>query len=466
MKLHARLWVTFSLLIVVVSLILYIFIIKVYEARMLEGQKQLIVSQGYSVVDKISGTLPRFPERTEGYLSFYSKQLDMRLFVLHPDRTVWFDSFRELPEHSKLTLEILKSDASPPVGLYVPTSSYGYVQYTMLELDPGRADSGYLLMVNNVDFLYEDIRSFRIQVITILLATVILFFFICYLIASWFTKPIRSLSEQMKKITPLKRVFRPPSGRKDEIGELAVEIGEMVSELNRYDQRQKQFMSSSSHELKTPLATMQLICENLPYVREEKDAHQEFLNDLEVQIGKMKHIVESMLDVNRMWDRPLNRIRLQSQSIEAHIREHFQFVLDQKSIRLKFIAEDGAWLEVDEELFHRGLDNVVSNAIRYSPANSEITVAVKRLDLFRMECTVCDQGIGISAEDLPQIFEPFYRSPEAGEWDQEGSGLGLTIVKQMVDMHGAEIRVTSTPGEGTCITMVFRNKTVTEPPFP
>lgn len=461
MKLHARLWITFSVLMVAVSLILYIFIIKAYEARMLEGQKQLVISQGYAVVDKLRGTLPRFPERTEGYLDFYSRQLDMRLFVLHNDRTVWFDSFRELPEHSPLTLEILKNGANLPTGLFVPTSSYGYVQYTLLEMEPDRPELGYLLMVNNVDFLYEDIRAFRIQVIGIILAALTVFFFICYLVASWFTKPIRSLIEQMKKITPQKRVFQPTYGRRDEIGELGAEIGEMVSQLNRYDQRQQQFMSSSSHELKTPLATMQLICENLPHVREEEETHREFLHDLEVQIGKMKHIVESMLDVNRMWDRPLNRVRLGGRELEEHIRGHFQFVADQKAIRLTFQWEDGSTLNVDEELFYRGLDNVVSNALRYSLADSEITVALKRVDAARTECRVCDQGIGIAEEDLPKIFEPFYRSPEAGIWAQEGSGLGLTIVKQMVDMHGGDIQVMSRPGQGTCIAMIFRNKTVT-----
>lgn len=456
MKLRFRLWLTFSLLLIVICTILYVGIINVYEARTMESQKQLVISQGYGAVDKIRGTLPRSTDRTEGYLSFYSDQLNSRLLVLDYNKTLWFDSAKQLQAGDNLSLAVL-NESELPAGLFIPTSSYGYVQYTLLPLDES-VELGYLLIINSVDYLYDDIYSFRLQVISIMLATAIAFFFICYGIASWFTGPIGSIIKQMKQITPQRRKFEVTYNRKDEIRELATEIGNMVNQLNRYDQRQQQFLSSSSHELKTPLATMQLITENLPHVREDEEIHNDFLNDLSVQINKMRRIVENLMDVNRMAEKPLQREVLSGAELELHIREHFQWIADEKRIRLHFRWLAGP-LYADPDLFLRGVDNLVSNALRYSAEDSNVSVALissaEHPDA--LEFSVCDEGIGIPEEELPHIFEPFYRSNEASSWNQEGSGLGLTIVKQVADMHGCTLHVQSKRGEGTCVTLVFKH---------
>lgn len=453
MKLRFRLWLTFSLLVVIICTIIYVGITNVYEARTMESQKKLVISQGYGAVDKIRGTLPRAADRTDGYLSFYSDQLNSRLLILNHEKQLWFDSANQLQPGAPLSLAIL-NESDTPAGLFIPTSSYGYVQYTLLPLDE-TVDLGYLLIINSVDYLYDDIFSFRMQVIFIMLATVIAFFFICYGIASWFTGPIGTIIQQMKQITPQRRKFEVTHSRKDEIRELAIEIEHMVQQLNRYDQRQQQFLSSTSHELKTPLATMQLIVENLQHVREDSSTHNDFLNDLSVQINKMRRIVQNLIDVNRMAEKPLEKQELSLADLENHIREHFQWIAEEKQIELCFYSSDTK-IEADRDLFLRAADNLVSNALRYSDTNSRVTVSLLASPTTgAVEFSVCDKGIGIPEDELPHIFEPFYRSNEASSWNQEGSGLGLMIVKQIADRHDCHLQVESQSGKGTCVKMIF-----------
>lgn len=461
MKLHYRLWIIFTLLFVAVSFVFAYVIIRIYEERVLKDQENVVVSQGLTIVERVRGT--KFTEQAEGYLAYYSERLNSRLFLLDQENHVLIDSYKQFPEQTYLSLEILRENQPLPKVKFVPTQEYGYVQYTLLAVDPNKPMAGKLLMVRDVNFVSETIRSFQVQVFAMMIGAVILFFFICYGIAAWFTKPIRRIIQQLKGISPLKREFQMKYKRRDEIGELVRGLEQMVAQLNGYDQRQRQFMSVSSHELKTPLATMQLISENLPIVRENAEMHQDFINDLAAQINKMKHMVQSLLEVNRMWDKPLVRRWMTGREIEAYLREHLQLVADAKSVTMRMEGQDSS-LDADPELLLLAVENLVSNAIRYSPSGKEVVVSFEQPLASLTTLSVCDQGIGIDPIELPFIFEPFYRSEEATAWDQEGSGLGLAIVKQVADLHGAELRVESEPGTGTCISMTFHNKTVTKPP--
>ncbi|MEB3100707.1 sensor histidine kinase [Ferviditalea candida] len=459
MKLRHQLWLAYSLLFAVVCIVSYSYITHSYEERVWNGQRNLAVSQGLTILDQIKGSYPKFPERTAGYLAYYSKRLDMRMFIADNERKVKLDSFRQIPINTVLSLKVF-DEPSLPASRYQHTDLFGYVQYTLMQLQEGSPGAGYLLMIKEVNDLYGSIRSFQRLVGGILLAAVILFLFFSYLIASWFTRPMKEIIERMNRISSQNRKFEMKYGRRDEFRELIAAISAMVKQLNWYELRQRQFLSTSSHELKTPVATMQLILENLPHVRGDERMHREFLEDLAGQVGKMKRIVDDLLNVNRTVDMPLSLRPLSSGEIRRHIEEHFSLAASSKRIELQFIMEEMS-LPADSEMFLRGADNLISNAIRYSPPDTVVTVRLERLGPDSAEFAVCDQGIGIREEDLPFVFEPFFRSKEGKRWEEQGSGLGLAIVKQMADKHGAEIIADSTPGQGTCMRLVFRNKIVT-----
>lgn len=453
MKIQYQLWLIFSGLFIVVSVAVYLVLANMYEKRLEAGYEQISLAQGFAILDHIIDTYPYSPNRSSGYLQTYSEQLNSRLIILDDDRRVFADSFQQLQPNTALNLPILAHE-NLPISFFAETVAFGYVQYTLISFQSLEKE-GYLLIIQTADELHTELKSFQKWIVQTLLLAVFTFFFVAYFVSTWFSKPIRQVINLLKKITPQNRSFSLKYQRRDEIKDLIDAIQNMVEELNRYDERQRIFLSTSSHELKTPLATSQLILENLPYVRENEETYREFVQDLSSQVNKMKLMVDQLLQVSRLWEKPLIKELLNALEIKSHLQKSFQYIVEDKQITLEFELEP-VNLYVDRSLFLHGLDNLVSNAIRYSSKEQSVKINIIKSDKEQIKVSVCDKGIGISPEDLPHIYEPFYRSNDATTWNQEGTGLGLTIVKQMVELHKGKIEIESMINQGTCIHLFFQ----------
>ncbi|MDG5788531.1 HAMP domain-containing sensor histidine kinase [Evansella sp. AB-P1] len=451
MRLQSQLWLLFSGLFLIVGFTVYMFVSTMYEQRIKEGYEQLSMTQGASILDQLKSTYPHSQNRSIGYLRRYSEQLEIRLIMLDDDNTVYADSFQQLEEGTALNLAILNKNNFSG-SYFTETDSFGYVQYTLIPFETIHRD-GSLLMIQEANELYGELTTFRSWMVQTLMIALIFFFVISYFVSNWFTRPIRQIISRMKKITPHTRAFSMKYRSRDEIKELIDATQNMVEELNRYDERQRRFLSTSSHELKTPLTTMQFIIENLPYVRENQELHHEFLQDLTFQVKKMKEMVGQLLQINRIWDQKLQRELINSEDIQEYLLQSFQQISLEKGITIVFELEQIEFV-VDRALFLHGIENLLSNAIRYSAEEKTVIVRIKRNN-DQMKISVCDHGIGISSEDLPHIFEPFYRSNDATAWNQEGTGLGLAIVKQMVELHKGTIQIDTVQNEGTCFHLIL-----------
>lgn len=454
MKIQHRLWLIYSVLFIFISTSVFMVISNRYERHLQMGSEQIALAQGITLLARIKDTYPYQPNRSIGYLRTYSQQFNNRLIVLDQDKKVFADSFGQLAQQAVLNLTILETkDNQKTITEFYNTRDFGYVQYTLLPFTTDIQNEGYLLIVSEANQLYDEIKSFRLWVIQIMIIAIVAFFIVSYFVSKWLSAPIRKIIINLKQITPHSRTFSMRYKRKDEIKELIKAIEEMSERLSLFDERQKRFLSTSSHELKTPLATIYLILENLPYVRENEVLYSEYVQDLSFQVKKMKQMIEQLLQMNEMLDLGLQKEKVNEEDIKNHLKQSFQYISEDKGTSLEFDFEP-VDLYVDKALFLRGIDNLVSNAIRYSPNNHPVKIMLKD-DKDEIKISIWDQGIGISPEDVEHIFEPFYRSNDASAWNQEGSGLGLYIVKQMVELHKGRIEVNSQPGKGTEINLFF-----------
>ncbi|TCT16085.1 signal transduction histidine kinase [Natranaerovirga pectinivora] len=453
MKIQYQLWLIYSTLFIIVSISVFVVISNRYEKHLQTGYEQLTITQGVTMLDRLKDTYPYTPNRSMGYLRTFSNQLNTRLIILDQEKRVYADSFGQLSQEASLNISILQREKEF-ISEFYNTQQYGYVQYTLVPFVTELGMEGYLLMIGEADQLYNEINSFQYWIIQMLIIAVTIFFIVSYFISNWFSTPIRKIILQLKKITPQKRSFTLKYKRKDEIKKLIDAIKNMVEEMNLYDERQRRFLSTSSHELKTPLATMQLILENLPYVREEEGMHTEFVQDLFFEVNKMKKMVEQLIEINRIWDKPLEIELVTDQDLKKHIQQSFQYIAESKNIVIEYEL-DTIKLYVDKTMFLRGLDNIVSNAIRYSTNNQLVKIRAKNLKE-ETQISIIDKGIGIAREDVQHIFEPFYRSNDATIWNQEGSGLGLHIVKQMVEMHKGRVEIDTEKNKGTTVHLFLK----------
>lgn len=231
-----------------------------------------------------------------------------------------------------------------------------------------------------------------------------------------------------------------------------------VTEQERIEQERREFVSNVSHELRTPLTTMRSYLEALADgAWEDEQLAPKFLNVTQNETERMIRLVNDLLQLSRMDQREytLQRERTEFTSyfnevidrFEMNVREDIQF--ERISPKRKFYV----WLDKDK--MTQVLDNIISNAIKYSPEGGKITFSLQQKNR-QLLVSIKDEGIGIPAEMRDKIFERFYRADKARTRQLGGSGLGLAISKEIVDAHYGEIWVEKTlEDEGTTISFTL-----------
>lgn len=214
-----------------------------------------------------------------------------------------------------------------------------------------------------------------------------------------------------------------------------------------------EFITNASHELRTPVTSMKLLLEALDVgAKNEPKARDEFIGNLLREADRMHLLVNDLLDLSRLETAHEN-LSWKTLDIRKVVHDSILTIkplAEKKGVTLKENIEEGLEnLEADQLRLGQVLVNLVNNAVKFTPSGGEVRVIVRRLE-HAVEFRVQDTGIGIPAEDLPYIFERFYRVEHNRQrrHNSGGSGLGLTISKQVVEMHGGRISATSSP-QGT-----------------
>ena len=238
---------------------------------------------------------------------------------------------------------------------------------------------------------------------------------------------------------------------RDEVGRLAGAFNGMLARLEGSFQREKQFTSDASHELRTPVSVIMAYAENLAAHAPDQETKAQAAAIL-TESRRMQSIIAQLLALTRGYE---GKYRLEREDI---------FLQDMVSEVLAELTEEAAadeidlveqvpadiMLSADQSLLTQLLLNLVENGIKYGKAGG--TVAVRALEQAgHILLTIQDDGIGIGEKDLPHVFDRFYRADQAR--DRSGSGLGLSIVKWIVELHGWTIQVVSEPGKGTRFTI-------------
>ncbi len=223
-------------------------------------------------------------------------------------------------------------------------------------------------------------------------------------------------------------------------------------------QRQASFLANVTHELKTPLAVMQAAGENLADGRvDDQNRLQAYGNHIYSEAVRLKKMIEKLLDVAKAdANQPLMEPKPVSLSelLNKYVEEHRSYI-ENKGFELETDIEKNLPLTMlDTESFETIVGNLVENAIKYSDIEKYISISLKRdgdNNVLRIE----DHGVGIPKKSIKHIFEKFYRAEDALTAETKGHGLGLSIVKNLVELNGGTIDVSSETGEGTVFTITF-----------
>ena len=244
---------------------------------------------------------------------------------------------------------------------------------------------------------------------------------------------------------------------KDEVQELADTFNTMLNRLQESFERERQFTSDASHELRTPVAVISACAEDLKGSVKDDESRQS-LEAIQKESVRMNKIISQLLLLTRGYE---GRYHVEKETLELHelvgsVMDELSEIADNSQIQLFNKVPEDSSIYGDQSLMTQLLINLIGNSIKYGVQGGKVTVRASNSEE-TCTFTISDNGMGMKEDEMDHIFERFYRADKAR--DRSGSGLGLSIVKWIVELHNGKISVNSEYGKGTQVTVSIPART-------
>ena len=386
--------------------------------------------------------------------------------IVRKDDQIVFDG------NSHVTQELLDQlpkyedvDSSIDGAIYLDGDTQHLVkQMDFLYPDEGK---GSVFIVSNVDGLLPEIKAMMAEM---LLAVILIIVFTDAILMMWVyssvVHPLGRLQEATKKIRDGNLDFALEVENDDEIGQLCQDFEEMRMRLKenaeekiQYDKENKELISNISHDLKTPITAIKGYVEGImDGVASSPEKLDRYIRTIYNKANDMDKLIDeltfySKIDTNKI---PYTFSKINVASYFRDCVDEVGLEMEARNIELGYFNYVDVMVIADAEQMRRVINNIVSNSVKYIDKKSGIiNIRIKDVGDF-IQIEIEDNGKGIAAKDLPNIFDRFYRTDSSRNSSQGGSGIGLSIVKKIIEDHGGRIWATSKEGIGTEIHFVLR----------
>ncbi|MFJ7890482.1 sensor histidine kinase [Lysinibacillus xylanilyticus] len=304
----------------------------------------------------------------------------------------------------------------------------------------------------------EDVQKartdFQFESVFFMLLIIVCGGILTYYISGKVLKPLNTLNSQIKNRTVhnLSESMDIPATN-DEIAELTQSFNEMTDKLNNAFMMQSRFSANAAHELRTPLAVLKtkvdVFKKKHTHSTEEYDA---LISVFEKQTQRLSELVFTLLDMTNMNDGFENET-ICLKDILKDIVSEFSHIADGKDVKFNLDCDDSV-VYGNTDLLYRAFYNLIENSIKYNIDGGKVMIKVKP-DKKQIIIEIKDTGIGIPDEEKKNIFEPFYRVDKSRSRELGGSGLGLSIVQNIITKHNGNIVVTDNENGGTCFEIIL-----------
>lgn len=294
-------------------------------------------------------------------------------------------------------------------------------------------------------YMYNIIRIFLLSIALTIFVTFILLYFL----TAKMVRPLRQMSNAAKSFSKGDFTVRVPVANNDEIGQLAVAFNNMASSLTTLEETRRSFVANVSHELKTPMTSIAgfidgILDGTIPSAKQEY-----YLSIVSNEVKRLSRLVRSFLEISRIEAGEL-KITPSRFSLTETVRRvvvGFEYAINDKQLEVRGLDTDKEYYAfADPDIIHQVIYNLVDNAIKFSDTGGYLEVNVAGTG-DKIYVGVKNSGMGIPAEDLPYVFDRFYKTDKSRSSDRKGVGLGLYIVKTVLNMQEQDISVKSVEGE-------------------
>ncbi len=295
------------------------------------------------------------------------------------------------------------------------------------------------------------LREYRLTPIWLgLVISLIISTLVCYALAKYLASPVQRLSSATRKLAEGNLDVRVGNiQRRDEIADLALDFDRMADKIQQLLGSQRQLLQDISHELRSPLARLQVA---LALVRRSDNEHQVEYDRIARNLDRLEELIGEVLTLSRLDTVTYTKERFDLAELASAIVRDCQLEVSAKSCTLHTDIAPALMIDGSPELLRRAVENVLRNAIKFSQEGSEVSI-VAAAQNHHISIRVNDQGPGIPEESKDSVFEAFVRIDQARQHKPGGYGLGLAIAKKAIELHGGTIAAENRPEGGLSVVM-------------
>ena len=271
-----------------------------------------------------------------------------------------------------------------------------------------------------------------------------------YFVTNSMTKPLREMAAAAKSFSTGDFTVRVPAEGEDEIAQLARSFNHMADSMADLESVRRSFIANVSHELKTPMMTIGGFIDGILDGTVPKEKHKQYLAIVSEEVKRLSRMVKSMLSIARIeaGDMKINPTDFDINELVCRTVFAFEQKIEEKKLEIMGLESDEVFVKADNDLIHQVVYNLIDNAVKFVNEGGCISFSYAQKD-GSVFVSVRNTGVGIAQQELPRLFDRFYKTDKSRSLDKTGVGLGLYIVQTIVNQHKGDLLVKSVEGEYT-----------------
>ncbi len=310
---------------------------------------------------------------------------------------------------------------------------------------------GYSFAATSARSLKELLSTLRRMSLIYCIFPIIITFFVLYSLTYKFSKPLKSMSEAAKRMSKGDFSRRIAVVSDDEIGQLSISFNNMTDSLSKLEKMRRSFIGNVSHELRTPMTTIAGFIDGIIDGTIEEDKRDYYLKIVSSEVKRLSRVVESMLNLAELesGEKKINPTKFNiSESIVNIILSREQTINDKGINVIGLDTLEPVEISADYDLIYQVIYNIVDNAVKFTNGGGDITFKMLKTNN-NVQFSIKNTGEGISKEGIERVFERFYKGDKSRSSNAESTGIGLFIVKKIIEIHGGKIVADSVENEYT-----------------
>ena len=393
-----------------------------------------------------------FLTNTDGKILWCATQIDS-------DKDMYIDVTQRLSEdivNTALTSD-LGSERTRLGGIL---NNYCYVEAVPIRVE-GKTD-GLLFVTtfssNVYDFVSSTVKTIVMSCMWVMCGAIIA----SYFISERIVRPIRKVSLAAREFADGKLDVRVPVSGDDEVAELAMAFNNMAANLERNEETRRTFLANVSHDMRTPMTTIGGFIDAILDGTIPPEQYEHYLGIVSSEIKRLSRLVSTLLDISRIQagERKFNMEPFDICELSRQIIISLEQRLSDKNLDVEFECDEDRMIAVaDRDAIYQVLYNICDNGVKFACDGGKYRLSIRNADK-KITVSVYNEGDGIPKEDLPHVFDRFYKSDKSRGLDKTGVGLGMYISRTIIEAHGENITVRSKQGEFCEFTITLKKEKV------